>query len=150
MASSSSIYVSFSSDFDKDMIVTGDDRKLRNKQTDRAAVKQKHRKLAEVNARAYTTSLDDIVFDSDNDDDDNKLDSDGEPDVMDRVELKVKDGLSTGDLIPELLKVSKDELINIMLHLVSRVCACDKKNGLFRLVPLQLSQVRICYNNSLN
>jgi len=40
MAPSSSIYVSFSSDFDKDMIVTGDDRKLRNKQTDRAAVKK--------------------------------------------------------------------------------------------------------------
>ena len=46
---------------------------------------------------------------------------------MDRVELKVKYGLPTGDLIPELLKVSKDELINGMLHLVSRVCACDKK-----------------------
>ena len=46
---------------------------------------------------------------------------------MDRVELKVKDGLPTGDLIPELLKVSKDELINGMLHLMSRVCACDEK-----------------------
>jgi len=46
---------------------------------------------------------------------------------MARVELKVKDGLPTSDLVLELHKVSKDELINGILHLVSRVCACDKK-----------------------
>ena len=43
------------------------------------------------------------------------------------VELKVKDGLPTSDLVLELHKGSKDELINGMLHLVSRVCACDMK-----------------------
>ena len=47
--------------------------------------------------------------------------------MMDCIELKVKDGLSISDLVPELLKVSKDELINSMLHLVFRVCGCDKK-----------------------
>ena len=47
--------------------------------------------------------------------------------MMDCVELKVKDGLSISDLVPELLKVSKDELINSMLHLVSPVYGCYKK-----------------------
>ena len=128
-----------------------DDHKLRNKQVNRVAMKQEHHKLAKVKKRAYAANLDDIIFDSDNDDDASCSNKDeAYLDVKGRVELKVKDGLQTDDLVPELLKVSKDELINIMLHLVSRVCACDKKNGLFRLVPLQLSQVRICYNNSPN
>jgi hypothetical protein len=81
-----------------------------------------------VKERAYTTSLNDIVFDNDNDDDalcPNKDEND--LDVMDRIELLVKDGLSTDDLVPELLKVSKDKLINDILHLVTRICACDKK-----------------------
>ena len=83
-------------------------------------MKQKHHKLAEVKARAYTTSLDDIIIASDNDDDDIKLDSDSDLDVMDRVELKMKDGLSIGDLVPELEKVSKDKLINdLEVYLVS-------------------------------
>ena len=47
--------------------------------------------------------------------------------MMVRVELLVKDGIPIGDLIPELLKVSKGKLINDMLHLVSRVCVCDEK-----------------------
>ena len=82
-----------------------------------------------VKERAYTTSLNDIVFDNDNDDDvplcPNK--DENNLDVMDRIELLVKDGLSTDDLVPELLKVSKDKLINDILHLVTRICACDKK-----------------------
>jgi len=150
MVTSFSIRMSFSSDFDK-CDCDWDDHKLRNKQVNRVAMKQEHHKLAKVKKRAYAANLDDIIFDSDNDDDASCSNKDeAYLDVMGRVELKVKDGLQTDDLVPELLKVSKDELINIMLHLVSRVCACDKKNGLFRLVPLQLSQVRICYNNSPN
>ena len=82
-----------------------------------------------VKERAYTTSLNDIVFDNDNDDDaplcPNK--DENNLDVMDRIELLVKDGLPTDDLVPELLKVSKDKLINDILHLVTRICACDKK-----------------------
>ena len=39
---------------------------------------------------------------------------------MDCVELKLKDGLSIGDLVPELEKVSKDKLINdLEVYLVS-------------------------------
>ena len=128
MAPSSSICESFSSNFDEDMIVTGDDRKLRNKRVDRAAMKQKHRKPTKIKERAYTTSLDDIICDSDNDDDASCSEKGADDlDVMDRVKLKVKDRLSIGHLLPELEKVSKDKLINDMLHLVSRVCACDKK-----------------------
>ena len=82
-----------------------------------------------VKEHAYTTSLNDIVFDNDNDDDaplcPNK--DENNLDVMDRIELLVKDGLPTDDLVPELLKVSKDKLINDILHLVTRICACDKK-----------------------
>ncbi|KAG2570363.1 hypothetical protein PVAP13_7KG075100 [Panicum virgatum] len=129
MAPSSSICVSFFTDFDENVIATGNDRQWRNKRIDRAVMRQKHRKLAKVKERAYATSLDDIICDSDNDDDDapcpNKVVSD--LDVMDQVELKLKDGLSIVDPLPELDKVSKDKLINHMLHLVSRVCACDKK-----------------------
>lgn len=129
MAPSSSICVSFFTDFDENVIATGNDRQWRNKRIDRAVMRQKHRKLAKVKERAYATSLDDIICDSDNDDDDapcpNKVVSD--LDVMDQVELKLKDGLSIVDPLPELDKVSKDKLINHMLHLVSRVCACDNK-----------------------
>jgi len=103
MAPSSSICVSFFSDFDEDVIVAEDDCKLRNKRVDRAAMKQKHRKLAKIKECAYATSLDDIVFDSTKLDDvlcltvvndlDVKLDSKDDLDVMAHVELKVKDGL---------------------------------------------------------
>jgi len=126
MAPRSSICVSFSSDIDKSVIATEDDRKSRNKRTDQEVLKQKHRKLAKIKERAYATSIDDIICDSDNDDD-SPCPKKDDLDVMDQVELKVKDGLRTGDLVPELLKVSKNELINDMLHLVSWVCACDKK-----------------------
>ncbi|RLM69888.1 hypothetical protein C2845_PM17G06140 [Panicum miliaceum] len=167
MAPSSSTCVSFPAGFSGSAMATKDDRKWRNKRTDRAALKQEYSKLAKAKERAYATSLDDIVFDSDNDDDafcankdeddkrkkiidnsslivdfvklknalcltavndhDLKLDSEGDLDVMDRVKLLMKDGLSIGDLVPELLKVSKSKLISDMLHLLSRVCACDKK-----------------------
>ena len=82
-----------------------------------------------VKERAYTTSLNDIVFDNDNDDDAHPCPNKDENnlDVMDRIELLVKDGIPTDDLVPELLKVSKDKLINDILHLVTRICACDKK-----------------------
>jgi len=128
MAPNSSICVSFFSDFDEDVLMTKDDCKLRNMRIDRAAMRQKQRKLAKVKERAYTTSLDDIVFESDNDDDAPCPNKDrNDLDVIDCVELKIKDALSINDLVPELLKVSKDELINGLLHLVSRVCACDRK-----------------------
>jgi len=117
MAPNFSICVSFFTDFDEDVIVTMDDRKLRNKQIDRVAVRQKHRKLVKVKERAYTTSLDDIICDSDNDDGDatcpNK--DEGDLDVMDRVELKLKDGLSIVDLLPELEKVRGCGLENMCL-----------------------------------
>jgi len=118
--------VSFSSDIVKSMIATEDDHKSRNKRIDQKALKQKYRKLAKIKERAYATSIDDIICDSDNDDDAPCPKKD-DLDVMDQVELKVKDGLPIGDLVPELEKVSKDKLINDMLHLVSQVCACDKK-----------------------
>ena len=118
MAPSSSICVSFFTYFDENANVAEDNHKSRNKRIDREVLKQKHRKLAKIKERAYATSLDDLNI---------KLDSEDDLDVMARVELMVKDELPTGDLIPEFLKVSKDELINGMLHLVSRVCACDKK-----------------------
>jgi len=94
MAPSFSICLSFSTDFDGSANAIEDDSKLRNKRVDRAALKQKHRKLTKIMERAYATSLDDIVFDSNNND----------LDVMARVELKVKDGLPIGDLVLELLK----------------------------------------------
>jgi len=104
MAPRSSICVSFSSDIDKSVIATEDDRKSRNKRTDQEVLKQKHRKLAKIKERAYATSIDDIICDSDNDDD-SPCPKKDDLDVMDQVELKVKDGLRTGDLVPELLKV---------------------------------------------
>jgi hypothetical protein len=47
--------------------------------------------------------------------------------VMHHIELLVKDGLPIDDFVPELLKVSKGKIIDDMLHLMARFCACEKK-----------------------
>ena len=67
MAPSSSICVSFFTDFDENANAAEDNHKSRNKRIDREVLKQKHRKLAKIKERAYATSLDDVKLDTEDD-----------------------------------------------------------------------------------